>query len=154
MMKRAFLCKHLLCRIKTNLIEFAQIKPTAYPHFPTLCRSTMSTHIQQKISEKRAELDHLNEIRRFTAILTGQLDTLESKLNDMAEGTEAVALVLSNWQNVVNLVSLASLALLKYSQGDYETGTPLPEYLVRIPLDKDDAPEIAESEEDEDAEED
>ncbi|CAK7894689.1 DASH complex subunit Dad2p [[Candida] anglica] len=97
-----------------------------------------SNFIQQKIAEKRSELESLNEIKKFTSILTGQLENLESKLNDMAEGTESVALVLSNWQNVVNSISLASLGLLKYSQKDYETGTPLPEYLVRIPLDKDD----------------
>ncbi|CUM52473.1 DASH complex subunit DAD2 [Debaryomyces fabryi] len=97
-----------------------------------------STHIQQKIAEKKAELENLNEIKRFTSILTNQLDELENKLDYMAEGTESVALVLSNWQNVVKSVSLASLGLLKYSEKDYETGAPLPECLVRIKLDKDD----------------
>lgn len=97
-----------------------------------------STHIQQKIAEKKAELENLNEIKKFTSILTNQLDDLENKLDYMAEGTESVALVLSNWQNVVKSVSLASLGLLKYSEKDYETGTPLPECLVRIKLDKDD----------------
>ncbi|CAH2353399.1 DASH complex subunit Dad2p [[Candida] railenensis] len=116
--------------------------------------SWKSSHIQQKIAEKRAELEHLNEIKRNSGILTGQLETLSSKLNDIADGTEAVALVLSNWQNVVSAVSLASLGLYKYGQKDYETGTPLPEYLVRIKLEKDDAPEIQESEEEEDVGED
>lgn len=97
-----------------------------------------STHIQQKIAEKKAELENLNEIKKFTSILTNQLDDLEDKLDYMAEGTESVALVLSNWQNVVKSVSLASLGLLKYSEKDYENGTPLPECLVRIKLDKDD----------------
>lgn len=97
-----------------------------------------STHIQQKIAEKKAELENLNEIKKFTSILTNQLDELENKLDYMADGTESVALVLSNWQNVVKSVSLASLGLLKYSEKDYETGTPLPECLVRIKLDKDD----------------
>mmetsp|Transcript_4186 Transcript_4186/g.4118 ORF Transcript_4186/g.4118 Transcript_4186/m.4118 type:complete len:150 (+) Transcript_4186:3385-3834(+) len=97
-----------------------------------------STHIQQKIAEKKAELENLNEIKKFTSILTNQLDELENKLDYMAEGTESVALVLSNWQNVVKSVSLASLGLLKYSEKDYETGAPLPECLVRIKLDKDD----------------
>ncbi|CUM56444.1 unnamed protein product [Debaryomyces tyrocola] len=97
-----------------------------------------STHIQQKIAEKKAELENLNEIKNFTSILTNQLDELENKLDYMAEGTESVALVLSNWQNVVKSVSLASLGLLKYSEKDYDTGAPLPECLVRIKLDKDD----------------
>lgn len=108
-----------------------------------------STHIQQKIADKREELNHLTELKKFTAILNTQLETLESKLNDMAEGTEAVALVLSNWQNVVNSVSLASLGLLKYSQRDYEESTPLPEYLVRIRLEEENAPEIPGSDEEE-----
>lgn len=94
----------------------------------------MSSSIQQKIAEKRAELESLNEIKHFTSTLTRQLEQLEQKLADMADGTEAVALVLSNWQNVVNSVSLASLGLLKYSLNDYDLGAPLPEYLVRIPL--------------------
>ncbi|CAG86011.2 DEHA2C06138p [Debaryomyces hansenii CBS767] len=108
-----------------------------------------STHIQQKIAEKKAELENLNEIKKFTSILTNQLDELENKLDYMAEGTESVALVLSNWQNVVKSVSLASLGLLKYSEKDYETGAPLPECLVRIKLDKDDnvGEEIQEKEE-------
>lgn len=97
-----------------------------------------STHIQQKIAEKRAELENLNEIKKFTSILTNQMEELEDKLDYMADGTENVALVLSNWQNVVKSVSLASLGLLKYSEKDYENGTPLPECLVRIKLDKDD----------------
>lgn len=96
-----------------------------------------SSHIQQKITEKRAELENLNEIKRFTAVLTNQLDQLQDKLNLMAEGTESVALVLSNWQNVIKSVSLASLGLLKYTEKDYEEGVPLPEGLVRIKLDKD-----------------
>ncbi|CCE83882.1 Piso0_004478 [Millerozyma farinosa CBS 7064] len=96
-----------------------------------------SSHIQQKITEKRAELENLNEIKRFTAVLTNQLDQLQDKLNLMADGTESVALVLSNWQNVIKSVSLASLGLLKYTEKDYEEGVPLPEGLVRIKLDKD-----------------
>lgn len=100
-----------------------------------------STHIQQKIAEKRAELESLNEIKRFTSILTNQLEELEGKLDSMAEGTESVALVLSNWQNVVKSVSLASLGLLKYNEKDYDNGVPLPECLVRIKLDKDDTAE-------------
>lgn len=96
-----------------------------------------SSHIQQKITEKRAELENLNEIKRFTAVLTNQLDQLQDKLNLMADGTESVALVLSNWQNVIKSVSLASLGLLKYTEKDYEEGVPFPEGLVRIKLDKD-----------------
>ncbi|RLV82749.1 DASH complex subunit [Meyerozyma sp. JA9] len=95
-----------------------------------------STHIQQKIAEKRAELENLTEIKNLTQNLTSQLKDLETKLSAMSDGTETVALVLSNWQNVVRSVSLASLGLLKYSEEDYKNGNPMPEPLVRIPLAK------------------
>lgn len=95
-----------------------------------------STHIQQKIAEKRAELENLTEIKNLTQNLTSQLKDLETKLSAMSDGTETVALVLSNWQNVVRSVSLASLGLLKYSEEDYKNGSPMPEPLVRIPLAK------------------
>lgn len=100
-------------------------------------KPVQSTHIQQKIADKRAELENLTEVKNLTGSLTAQLKDLEVKLAAMSDGTESVALVLSNWQNVVRSVSLASLGLLKYSEDDYETGKPMPETLVRIPLSKD-----------------
>lgn len=95
----------------------------------------MSLH--EKITAKRQELHDLQELKKFTGILASQLEQIEGKLDLMADGAESVALILSNWQNVVNSVLLASLGLLKYSQKDYEENTPLPECLVRIGLDKD-----------------
>lgn len=102
-----------------------------------------SSHILQKITEKRNELESLNEIKKFSAMLNSQLEELEDKMNCMAEGTESVALVLSNWQNVVRSVSLASLGLLKYTakEKDEKTTMPMPECLVRIRLDSEDAKE-------------
>lgn len=93
--------------------------------------------LQEKINAKREELHDLQELKNFTGILVSQLEQIEGKLDTMADGAESVALILSNWQNVVNSVSLASLGLLKYSSKDYEQDTPLPETLVRIALDKD-----------------
>ncbi|KAK7680131.1 DASH complex subunit dad2 [Cerrena zonata] len=85
--------------------------------------------VQQKIEQKRAELEYLQEIHKITDVLTNQLDDLDSKLEVMSDGAESAALVLSNWQNVVKSVSLASLGLMKYTSKDYETQTPLPECL-------------------------
>lgn len=96
-----------------------------------------SSYLQQRLAEKRAELASINEIRALTGTLTDQLEVLEEKLGSMAEGTHSVAHILSSWQNVVKSISLASLGLLKYSRKDYEAGKPLPESLVRIPLNKD-----------------
>lgn len=92
--------------------------------------------LQLVVDEKRTELQNLNEIKRFTEILTDQLEQLEEKLDTMSDGAETAALVFSNWQNVMKSVSLASLGLMKYSQKDYEEQKPLPECLVRIKLDK------------------
>lgn len=105
--------------------------PTSYINILTL----MS--LQEQIDAKREELHDLQELKKFTGILVSQLEHIERKLDTMAGGAESVALILSNWQNVVNSVSLASLGLLKYTAKDYDEKTPLPECLVRIGLDKD-----------------
>lgn len=97
----------------------------------------MKTVLQTKIEQKEDELRDLQEIRSYTGTLAAQLEQIEEKLDEMAGGVESVALVLSNWQSIMNLVSLASLGLLNYSKKDYETGCPLPEPLVRINLHKD-----------------
>lgn len=108
-----------------------------------------SKQIQQKIEEKRVELASLSEIKRCTEDLNGQLGKLEEQLNNMCEGTESVALVLSNWQNVVRSISLASLGLYKYGEKDYEDKKPMPESLVRIKLDKDELEEERDASEEE-----
>jgi DASH complex subunit DAD2 len=96
----------------------------------------------QKIAEKRADLQKLQEFRQLTNELATSLEQVGEKLDIMKDGTESVSLILANWQNVVKSISLASLGLMKYSDQDYEIKTPLPEALVRIKLDKDeDEPE-------------
>lgn len=100
-------------------------------------RMQKSRQLQTKIEEKRAELRNLTEIRNYSDMLKNQLVELEDKLDGMVQGSESVALVLSNWQTVMKSVSLASLGLYKYTENDYEDLNPLPEGLVRINLDKD-----------------
>lgn len=97
----------------------------------------MKTLLQTKIEQKEDELRDLQEIRSYTETLAAQLEQIGEKLDEMAGGAESIALVLSSWQNIMNLVSLASLGLLNYSKKDYETGCPLPETLVRINLHRD-----------------
>lgn len=103
--------------------------------------------LNQKILEKRAELDALTAIKDYTENFTIQLEALESKLDSMVEGAETVNKVLSTWQNVVQSISLASLGLYKYSQGDYAQGKPLPELLLRMRLKKEEEYEDDEIEE-------
>ena len=106
-----------------------------YPNTWSDCTYTMN--LQTKIKQKEDQLKDLQEIRASTGVLAEQLEQFEKKLDEMAGGAENVALVLSNWQNVMNTVSMASLGLLEYSKKDYETGRPIPEPLVRIGLDED-----------------
>lgn len=96
-----------------------------------------SSQLQERIEQKRTELQHLTQIRDYTETVTNQLGELQEQLDHIVDGTESVALVLSAWQTVVRSISLASIGLQKYSQQDYETGKPLPESLVRMPLDND-----------------
>ncbi|CUM62684.1 uncharacterized protein PRCAT00000238001 [Priceomyces carsonii] len=93
---------------------------------------------EQKLQEKRIELEKLMEFRDLSETLALQLEEVEEKLNKMNSGAESVALVLSNWQNVIRSVSLASLGLMKYTEKDYQDKVPLPESLVRIRLENSD----------------
>lgn len=81
--------------------------------------------LQQRISEKRKELDSLNQIKQLSENLATQLEQLEAKLDTLSEGSQckytikcfigawtnshsAVAIVLSNWNNIIKSASLAS----------------------------------------------
>ncbi|ODQ62331.1 hypothetical protein WICANDRAFT_25746 [Wickerhamomyces anomalus NRRL Y-366-8] len=95
--------------------------------------------LQQRISEKRKELDSLNQIKQLSENLATQLEQLEAKLDTLSEGSESVAIVLSNWNNIIKSASLASMSLQNYTEGDYENkdDPPLPETLVRLRIDED-----------------
>lgn len=44
--------------------------------------------LQQRISEKRKELDSLNQIKQLSENLATQLEQLEAKLDTLSEGSE------------------------------------------------------------------
>lgn len=92
-----------------------------------------------RIHEKKVELENLKELRDLSAGLASQMRALEEKLATLADGTEAVALVLSNWHNVLRAIHLASMKVpkprLREDQEGPETNdVPLPQTLVRIPV--------------------
>ncbi|KAM3074543.1 DASH complex subunit dad2 [Clarireedia jacksonii] len=99
--------------------------------------------LQARINEKKAELENLKQLRDLSAGLAGQMQMLEDKLSTLSDGTEAVATVLSNWHNVLQAISMASLKIPKpqestseqdeESQKKSESELPLPQTLVRIP---------------------
>ncbi|KAL2071517.1 hypothetical protein VTL71DRAFT_12752 [Oculimacula yallundae] len=96
-----------------------------------------------RINEKKAELENLKQLRDLSAGLAGQMQMLEEKLSTLSDGTEAVAMVLGNWHNVLRAISMASMKIPKPKESeDNETEdskknsdaeNPLPQTLVRIP---------------------
>lgn len=70
--------------------------------------STISPILLARLNEKKAELANLQELKALSAQLAAQMQTLEEKLGTLSSGAEAVALVLSNWHNVLRAVSMAS----------------------------------------------
>ncbi|KAK0723170.1 DASH complex subunit Dad2-domain-containing protein, partial [Lasiosphaeria miniovina] len=66
------------------------------------------TALAARVSEKKAELENLKELRNLSAALASQMEALEQKLATLSDGTEAIALVLSNWHNVLRAINMAS----------------------------------------------
>jgi len=50
--------------------------------------SSQSTALQQRIDEKRVELENLKQLRDLSAGLAGQMEQLEEKLATLSGGTE------------------------------------------------------------------
>lgn len=91
-----------------------------------------------RIEEKKAELESLRELRDLSAAVAGQMEALEKKLSTLSDGTEAIAVVMGNWHNVLRAINMASSRLAKPNSDapadDAQNATgPLPQTLVRIP---------------------
>ncbi|KAI4742831.1 hypothetical protein E4T50_06771 [Aureobasidium sp. EXF-12298] len=129
--------------------------------------NSQTSALQQRINEKRAELENLKQLRELSAGLAGQMEQLEEKLSTLSDGTQAIATVLSNWHTVLRAIhmasgmhcfpsaSLASLADLdaahiakpqQETDPESEAHLPLPQTLVRIPMQHVDQSETAEAE--------
>ncbi|AEO71354.1 62c8ec78-5eb4-4899-bab8-e8850af553a6 [Thermothielavioides terrestris] len=90
-----------------------------------------------RVNEKKAELENLKELRDLSAAVASQMEALEQKLATLSDGTEAIALVLSNWHNVLRAINMASAKIPKPTDEpaheDEGDEVPLPQTLVRIP---------------------
>jgi DASH complex subunit DAD2 len=90
-----------------------------------------------RVNEKKAELQNLKELRDLSAAMASQMEALEQKLATLSDGTEAIALVLANWHNVLRAINMASSKLPKPSAAEAAESSgesiPLPQTLVRIP---------------------
>ncbi|KAJ5489579.1 DASH complex subunit DAD2 [Penicillium diatomitis] len=71
--------------------------------------SQPSSALSARIAAKKAELENLRQLRDLSATLAMQMQALESKIGTLKDGTEAVACVLANWENVLRAISLASM---------------------------------------------
>ena len=52
--------------------------------------SHQSSALQQRINEKRVELENLKQLRDLSAGLAGQMEQLEEKLGTLSNGTEGL----------------------------------------------------------------
>lgn len=62
----------------------------------------------QRLSDKQRELENFVQLQHMSQSLVEELEGLESKLKNLADGTQAVALVLQNWGNIMRALTLAS----------------------------------------------
>ncbi|KAI5952977.1 DAD2 [Candida theae] len=97
-----------------------------------------NTAIYQKIAEKRANLELLREFKTLTDELANELESIGDRLETVRDGTSSVALILSNWQRIIQSISLASLCLLKSTNGPSVDRDAYPEPLIRINLNESD----------------
>ncbi|KAJ5419845.1 uncharacterized protein N7487_003395, partial [Penicillium crustosum] len=88
---------------------------------------------------KRAELENLRQLRDLSGTLAIQMQALDSKISTLKDGTEAVAYVLSNWDNVIRAITLASSKAGGLGEPESDSKNvekprnDLPSTLVRIP---------------------
>ncbi|OAA44012.1 DASH complex, subunit Dad2 [Beauveria brongniartii RCEF 3172] len=100
--------------------------------------SGQQSALSARIEEKRAELEHLKELKDLSGAVASQMEALEQKLSTLTDGTEAIAAVIGNWHNVLGAINMASTKLAKpasapVNEDEPEDSGPLPETLVRIP---------------------
>ncbi|KAL2837400.1 DASH complex subunit Dad2-domain-containing protein [Aspergillus pseudoustus] len=103
-----------------------------------------SSALAARIASKKAELDNLIQLRDMSKALATQMEALQAKLETLKDGTESVACVLANWDNVLRAISMASTKLTTVKpvpdgeagsgdENDLPSDPPLPATLVRIP---------------------
>ncbi|KAK1046383.1 DASH complex subunit dad2 [Friedmanniomyces endolithicus] len=112
------------------------------PSASTASNNPQTSALHSRIAEKKVELESLRQLRDLSAGLAGQMQQLEEKLATLGTGTEAVAAVMGNWNQVLRAVFMASAKIPKPSKDgeDEEVATmPLPQTLVRIPIQQSEA---------------
>ncbi|KAI1187939.1 DASH complex subunit Dad2-domain-containing protein [Nemania serpens] len=106
---------------------------------PNAQSTGQSAALLARVNEKKAELENLRELRDLSAAVADQMEALQQKLATLSDGTEAIATVVGNWHNVLQVINMASAKIPSLRPaGDGQTAVeepevPLPQTLVRIP---------------------
>ncbi|KAK9386915.1 DASH complex subunit Dad2-domain-containing protein [Lipomyces mesembrius] len=110
-----------------------------------------NTILASRIAEKKQELESLMQLRDLSSNFATQMVQLQEKLATLVDGTEAVALIVSNWDSVLRAINLASANLVTREEARKTNTQPrdpvngksvvdpksqLPETFVRIRIDK------------------
>jgi len=127
-------------------------RPTSSFRQPSLGNSsnTAQSALTSRIAAKRAELENLKQLRDLSAGLATQMGMLEQKLSTLKNGTESVACILANWDNVLRAISMASSKCIyawerakvadkvtaKVPKPTEDSNSQVPVTLVRIPVQK------------------
>lgn len=101
-------------------------------HRPSSIYGTSSSHhsaLQNRVNQKRQELENLKQLRDLSGQLATQMTALEEKLATLRDGSEGVAEVLKNWSHVLGVLQMVGGQIPKVV-GEGE----LPGTLVRIPV--------------------
>ncbi|KAK9543791.1 DASH complex subunit dad2 [Aspergillus fumigatus] len=110
-----------------------------------------SLALSSRIVSKKAELENLMRLRDLSGAMAMQMQVLETKISTLRDGTEAMACVLANWDNVLRAISMASTkAAVSISKKDQSSSVEsgqnliveqrLPVTLVRIPAEEQERP--------------
>lgn len=55
--------------------------------------TSQASQLQQRIHDKRLELENLKQLRDLSAGLAGQMEQLEAKMSTLSDGTEGVFMI-------------------------------------------------------------
>ncbi|PYI04839.1 hypothetical protein BO78DRAFT_164923 [Aspergillus sclerotiicarbonarius CBS 121057] len=135
-----------MSRLTAMLPPGASASSFRQPNQQSSITQQQSSVLATRIASKRAELDNLRQLCDMSAALASQMQALQDKLGTLKDGTEAVACVLANWDNVLRAISMASTkaASLEFptehmsnsSNRKAPDGSPMPATLVRVPVAK------------------
>ncbi|RCI16126.1 hypothetical protein L249_3260, partial [Ophiocordyceps polyrhachis-furcata BCC 54312] len=100
---------------------------------PSVSVSSQSPALAARIEEKRAELEHLKELRELSSAMATQMEALEQRLSTLSDGAQAISAVMDNWHSVLRAINMASTKVAQPATSQEQDQEHLPQTLVRIP---------------------